>query len=162
MAMVYRYEWKPDARIPGDAQVIGERLEALRVEAGGSLAPGQVVEDARDIASPLHPCFEWNDGAAAERYREVQARQLIRSVVVRVDRAETKAAPVAVRAFVSVVENEERGYTSTVVAMSDADLRRQVVFRAMDEAKQWRKRYEHLSELASIFAEIDRVGNPAA
>ena len=57
-----------------------ERLKKLTKLGGGRLTPKAVVDDARNKKSPLHGHFEWNDGTAAEKYREVQARRLISSV----------------------------------------------------------------------------------
>lgn len=49
----------------------------------GKVAPAQIVEAARDENSPLHGVFEWDDTIAAEEHRLLQARQLIRTIVVR-------------------------------------------------------------------------------
>jgi hypothetical protein len=59
-----------------------EALEALQ-NRYGQLAPEAVVEAARDPASPLHGYFLWDDEAAGHEFRMEQARQLIRSVTVR-------------------------------------------------------------------------------
>ena len=43
----------------------------------GRLTPTEVLDEARDPSSPLHPHFEWEDSIAAESYRLIQARELI-------------------------------------------------------------------------------------
>lgn len=48
----------------------------------GQLTPELVVEEAQRPKSPLHQYFEWDDSAAAVKYRLEQARTLIRSVRV--------------------------------------------------------------------------------
>ena len=63
-----------------DVQTVGPALDALRKRDGG-LTPKTVVDEAAPDESPLHPPFEWDDEAAAERYRIWQARVLIRNVV---------------------------------------------------------------------------------
>ncbi len=50
-----------------------------------------------------------------------------------------------------------RAYTSTAYAMSDADLRKQVVQRAWADFEALRKRHAGLSELARIFEAIDQA-----
>ena len=61
------------------------QLEALKEIAkrdGGLLRPRAVVDAARDVESPLHRCFEWDDKVAGEKYRLEQAQRLIRSFTV--------------------------------------------------------------------------------
>lgn len=48
----------------------------------GRLTPGQVVEAARPEDSILHGYFEWEDSIAAESWRRVQARELIKRVKI--------------------------------------------------------------------------------
>ena len=119
----------------------------------GNLTPRSVVDDARPEDAVLHPCFEWDDGVAAGKYREDQARYIIRGVVAQMPEAGEDAAPV--RAFVSVVQNDQQSYTSTAHAMSDADLRQQVLQRAWSELQDWRDRYKDYKELAAVFTAID-------
>lgn len=54
-------------------------LAALEDEQGRVTA-SQVVNAARDPEHPWHPRFEWDDEAAGEKYRRMQARALIRSI----------------------------------------------------------------------------------
>ena len=62
-------------------QQIGECLDRIRIK-HGHLKPEVVVSYAKPDESPLHRVFEWDDAAAAEEYRLIQARTLVRSVVV--------------------------------------------------------------------------------
>lgn len=149
------YFWKPNVSIPVKPQIAGERLETIRVRNNGRLTAEDVVEDARPEDSPLHPAFEWNDDVAAEKWRAEQARYLIRSLVVRVDRAEGEPTPI--RAFVSVERDEDRSFTSLAHAMSDEELRQQVLNRAWAELLAWRRRYQEYQELAAIFSAIEQA-----
>ena len=150
-----QYAWKPGFRVGGlDAQVVGERLDAIRERDGGITAEA-VVDDARPVDSPLHPAFEWDDSVAAEKYRLDQARYLIRAVVIQRPDVEE---PRPVRAFVVVKESDgNEVYTSTIKALSDEELRRQVLERALRELDAWRRRYEDLAELAEVLAAADRA-----
>lgn len=153
------YSWKPETRISLDAQMVGERLEHLRAAHAGKLTPEAVVDDARPEDTPLHAAFEWDDSRAAEEYRKEQARYLIRHVQVVIEEPAVQTR--VVRAFVNVTvegENErEQAYTSIAAAMSEPELRRQVVARALREVQEWRKRYSDLRELAEVFEAIDEV-----
>lgn len=148
--MVYR--WKTP--FPGKgvtAQVVGERLEAIRKK--NQLTAKAIVDDARPDDSPLHPCFEWNDEAAADKYREDQARTIIRNIEVVVENKKGEDRPV--RAFVHVTENEDSQYTSISAAMANPDLRRQVLDNALRELNSWRDRYSDLRELAELLTVVD-------
>lgn len=64
-------------------EIIAGRLTWL-ARKSGRLTPELVVRDAEDARSPLHSQFEWDDSKAAEQYRLEQARDLIRSVELKV------------------------------------------------------------------------------
>ena len=79
-----RYSWRDGARIKLDAETAGAELDRIAQERGG-LTPATVVEEARPKDAPLHNAFEWRDKKAGEKYREWQARHMIRSIRVRFD-----------------------------------------------------------------------------
>jgi hypothetical protein len=149
------YQWKPGAHLTADPQFIGEELERIRVRQNGRLDSEDVVEHARKRRSPLHPLFDWDDASAAEKYRVEQAKYLIRSIEIVIDGGGDEQVPI--RAFVSVKRDEDRSYTSTVHALSDPELRAQIVAQAFKELEAWRQRHAELTEFAKIFAQIDRA-----
>lgn len=166
------FQFQDGAHLRGDAQVVGERLEAIRAKKG-TLTPDLVLGDAKNIRSPLHEYFEWDDSKAAHQHRVEQARYLIRSVTVVYEAGEPAPArqahietvplaptapPRPVRAFVSVQRDDGgRGYESTAVAMNDADMRRQVLERAHGEMAAVGRRYRELQELSEVFKALDQV-----
>ncbi|MEY8313484.1 hypothetical protein AALA61_16315 [Oscillospiraceae bacterium 42-9] len=111
------YDWKRN--MPIRAQAAGEYLETLE-QAHGEITPKIVLDSARLESSLLHPCFEWNDGVAAEKYRETQARFLIRNLVVKVEQADSP--PQAVRAYVNVAQGTDT--TGSFIAVKTAILKR--------------------------------------
>lgn len=151
------YKWKPQAGIQVDAQVAGERLEELRVRNNGQLTPRAVVDDARPEQAPLHPAFEWRDEVAAEKYREDQARYMLRQITVTLPEEDKERPPI--RAFVNVRVEDSQSYTHVAHALSDAELRQQVLARAWRELQDWRQRYKELEELADVFSAIDGKGD---
>jgi hypothetical protein len=59
-----------------------DRLDLIRARSNsGVLQAEDVLHDARDPASPLHECFTWDDSEAAEAYRLLQAKNVIRIAV---------------------------------------------------------------------------------
>lgn len=153
MGMVYR--WKEGTHHKIDAQIAGEELERIRTFHNGRLEAVDVVDASRDPAAPLHPAFEWDDTRAAKCWREDQARALIRHIAVVVDKPNGEPTPI--RAFVSVRRDEDRSYTSVQHALSDDELRAQVVRQAWAELEAWHRRYVELAEFAKIFATIDEA-----
>lgn len=148
-----KYAKKPHAIIKVRAQVAGERLELIRIKHAGRLTPEMVVSDAKAKKSPLHDAFEWDNTKAAVAYRLVQAGDLIRAIIVVTDEAPNMPP---VRAFVNV-EDDTRHYTSIQHAMSDKELRAQVVSRALKELGEWQQRYKDLNELSAVFAAIRKA-----
>lgn len=64
-----------------DIQTVGETIEVLINSLGGVVTPRDVIYSAKEKSSPIHKYFEWDDTIAGEKYREVQARKLLGSVV---------------------------------------------------------------------------------
>src|SRR6187551_1032777 len=62
-------------------ETITSALMEISAENGDRVSPAMVLDRARDKASPLHDCFEWNDAVASEKFRLLQARVLLRLVV---------------------------------------------------------------------------------
>lgn len=152
------YEFAEGARFQAgadaaNAKVVGERLDHLRNKFKGELTPDDVVEDARNSKSPLHPFFEWNDGAAAEHYRLQQARGLIRSVVAIYTRPDMPA--VRTKMFVHISEPGAPHYREASHAMGQADTRHAVLQTAWRELQSWRKKYAELREFSDLFEIID-------
>lgn len=154
--MVYQWKWS----LPVPAQAAGERLEQLEQE-HGKVTPRIVLDDSRAEDALLHPCFEWDDAAAAELYREEQARFLIRNLTVRVEQEEQPAQPAQpaqkVRAFVSVTQADERAFVGIQRALSEADARSQVLLEAKRAMQSFREKYRGLVELTGVIAAIEAV-----
>lgn len=157
---IAKYEFAEGARLhPGAkedaADAVGQHLEGLRERFKGELTPKDVVDDARNHNSPLHPFFEWSDTKAAEQYRLQQARGLIRAVVAVVTSPGTPAQ--RVQAFVHIPEGGTPHYRATDHAMSQERTREMVLRQAFKEFRAWQKRYEHLEELADLFKAGSKV-----
>lgn len=154
--MAEQFVWRDGARWPADAQEVGERLSALREANRGCITPRLVVDDARPEGSPLHDCFNWDDAQAAELHRAETARSLIRSVRV-VVRDEGRAERPVLQYVHVRLPDEGPAYVTTVRALSDAELREQVMADALDGLRSWQRRYEHIAELGPLFEGIDRL-----
>lgn len=76
-----RWSYRPGARYSVAPEVVAAEIERVR-SVSGAVTAERLVDESRAPDAPLHPVFEWDDGAAAELYRRDQARALIRSVQV--------------------------------------------------------------------------------
>lgn len=152
MAMVY--QWKPGSSIKVDPDVAGRVLERIRTVNNGRLTADHVLAEAQPKTSLLHDAFEWDDRKAGKKWRLEQASHMIRSIeVIHVTPEQTKP----IRAFVSVLRDEDRSYTSTAHALSDPELRAQVVQQAWRDLEVWRQRHAELIEFAAIFSAMDQA-----
>jgi len=145
------YQFKKGSYLSGSAQAVGECFEELQAHCG-SLTPDVVVQAAAKRMSPLHKYFTWDDGEAAIAFREQQARHLLACVITILPESTSKEP---VRAFVNVVQDGVSTYAPIQVAMSNADLRQQVLQHALQELAGWQTRYSAYTELASIFIALE-------
>ncbi len=142
-----------------DAEDVGRCLEELRA-AGPSFTPQDVVEKARPEEAPLHPAFEWDDRIAGEKYRENQARSVIRSVVV-VEMAGTpqQRESLACVSFASPFDKEGSSYGFCQDVLAEMDLRARVIAAQESQLQGWVQRNAHIVELAEY---VDAIRAAAA
>jgi hypothetical protein len=144
--MVYRWA----ARLRGNAQACGEELERLQAENNGRLETKMVVQTARDESNPLHRCFEWNDDLAAERYRENQARMVIRSI--RIVSENDEGQKDLVRCFVNVdaTEEEAQSYVAVTRIADDAELFERARIQFLKDMHAFETRYRQFLGLRKL------------
>jgi hypothetical protein len=135
-------------------QTVGEELERLRGE-HGKLTPELVLEAAKEEDSPLHAAFTWDDDAAGQKWRLIEARRLIVSVKV-LNSPAGKPTP----AFVSVRTPEAgRTYVPVAQAMSSEELRVRVLAEARQAIEALERRYAMYADLGDLFDNLKkRVG----
>jgi len=123
-----------------------DHLLAIRKQCG-NLTASSVVVAAQADDHPLHVCFEWDDSVAGHKYREDQARELIRSVRVTY---KTDGNEEYIRYFVSVQEPEGRAYHPSDEVAHD-ELLTVIVLREMErEWRQMESRYGHFKEFSEM------------
>lgn len=121
------------------AQVAGEELERIREE-HGTLTPPLVVDEARPEDAPLHPVFEWNNETAAEQYRLVQARTLIRTVeIIKAENDQVTTSPAYVNVRAESYQPMQKVVTTPDLfeyAFNDALSRLESALRALEELQK--------------------------
>jgi hypothetical protein len=152
------YQWGGSHSFKVDAQNVGEKIESIALR-DGACAPYCLVEEAQDETSPLHPLFTWDETTAAVRWRTHEARRVINSLTVNVERGgEVVTAP----AFISVghtvkTQDAGEGYRPISVVVETPVFREEALDEALGRLKAMQKRYGAIKELAPIWQALDDV-----
>jgi hypothetical protein len=148
-------------RSASDMDIAVAAYEALLSRNGGRVGPSDVLDEARDPASPLHDLFEWDNDEAGERYRLAQASALIRrwkgsvmkidaeAKVVRVETVRRVQSPAGLRSAGG------RSYMPVEEIMANPETRDDMIKTVLRELSAYRKRYADLVALADVWAAID-------
>lgn len=157
----FEYRYRINGLFKTPAEVAGVVCQQLTMTKGG-LTPKTLVNASRPIDAPLHQEFEWNNNKAAEKYREEQAKKIIRNVVIVEveDKQEEKNNIVSIvdkpvdRGFVSTGENNHQ-YVSLAVALSNDTWRDNLLEAAKRDMRAFIAKYHRLKELANIIDDIN-------
>lgn len=135
--------------------LIEQTIMALADANDGRLSPDMVVKTASDLASPLHPKFEWDDTEAAIEHRRYQARQLIRSVRIEY-RTETFSftAPAYIR---EPGLTRTAGYISTGRLATDEDKAREAVVTEFSRVSAALKRAQEVAAALGLSDAISEI-----
>lgn len=144
------YQWKMSGLYPVSAQTAGEELERIYAEKC-SMTASVIVDESRPEEAPLHPCFEWNDPVAAERWREHQARGIVNCIVVKSENAVKE--PVQVRAFIHARES----YHPLNVALESKDLAAEMMSNALSDMKNFTAKYKTLLSLKPVITTMEKT-----
>ena len=144
--MIYR--WRSGSIHNVAPEVAAEVCQRLEQE--GRLTAQELVNESRAEDAPLHPEFEWRDEVAAERYREEQARSVIRSIEIVSEEHEP------VRAFVHL-ECAKPQYTAIHSVVMSSDSTELMLKNAVAEIKAFQRKYGALKEFAGLFQKIDEI-----
>lgn len=138
-------KWKVNGIFKADANKC--YAEMLDLE---NITPQAVLERAKDENSELHKCFEWDNDVAAEKYRTIQAGNVIRMLYI--EPKGEDAPPVRVLSRTS-----DTVYQPTRTFLTNATEYEDLLKRALSELESFRKKYETLSELEQVFEQIDLI-----
>ena len=136
--------------------VVLSELKRIANKHQGILHAEDVVDEAKNPRSVLHPIFDWNDTVAASNWRLYQARHLISVSVLYLEGNDEKPYKV----FVSLSEDRHRGeggYRSLESVMSNKRLRQILLTDALNEMELFREKYFKLKELGEVFKAMNKV-----
>lgn len=139
-----KYKWKHGfGFVKADAQIVAEEI----LEIGEDVSPQQVLEKARNENTELHKCFEWDDAIASEKYRLIQARDVIRFLVIEEETVPTDRPEVRMM----YKTDNATGYKPVRVIMQDKTEYEKLLERAWAELRAFKAKYSMLTELEEIF-----------
>lgn len=149
-----------------DAAVIYKELYRIKAK-HKRLDQELVLEAARSPRSKLHKFFEWDDTAAANKWRLHQARRLIGAVKIEVISKVTKK-PKAVRVFVSVADESgaqgggtKRSFEHIADVMTDPRTRDQYLRGFIIRMEQLQEDFSFLKEAEPVFRELAKLKKKA-
>lgn len=150
------YQWKMEKLYPVDAQSAGEELERIESKRNEVTAKN-VVAESKPKDAVLHPCFDWNDKTAAERWREYQARKMICALVtvhVQPNQSNEKCGSASVvRAFVNVSD----GYKPLPTVLRVSKYKDEMLADAKRDMQAFEDKYHSLEELSEVFSAMHEV-----
>ena len=152
-----KYAYKDKAFTKVKAQIVGETLEEIFEQNDGVVLPSTVVRSARPKRSPIHNCFEWDNKKAADKYRDRQAGDLLRWIVIVHEQEDGDTEPLKVRAFVSVESEGGRYYTTINRAMKDEDIANNIEIEAYNDYIALFHKYKDLKLFRKVNNEIDKI-----
>lgn len=143
-----------------DANVIGPVLERLASQHKSSISG--IVAEASKKTSPLHPYFEWDDVAAADKYRIEQAERMARHILVSVETPDGQER--TMRAFLPVYidvagkRSRSRHYLPIDLIQKDADYASQALIEARRQLRAWLNRYrEYEAAFGDLFPILEQA-----
>ena len=142
-------EWKIKGIYKANAQAVYDEINSI----GAEYTPADIVEKAKDEATELHKCFEWDDRIAANKYRIAQAGNIVRCLVVVREKVNVKELP-RTRAIVST-NKRENTYEPVLVTVTHRDSYDRLLEQALRELNAFRSKYANIRELESIMEEIE-------
>lgn len=127
-----------------DAQTVADEIADI----GESATAEQIVDKAKDENTELHKCFTWDDEAAAEKYRIIEARQIVRCLV-REELPDAKNDMPPLRVFYKTNNGEGYKHIERTIIKKE-DEYQALLARAMMELRAFKAKYSMLEELREI------------
>ena len=115
------------------------------------ITPQNVVDLARNEDSKLHNDFEWDNDIAGEKYRLLQASEMIRLLAF--EPKEETHEPTRVYQ----ISTEKTVYKPVEMILKNEDEYQNLLKRALAELDSFKKRYSTLVELEQVFIEIEKL-----
>lgn len=144
-----KISWKVNGIYKQDPEEVAGEISGL----GDKFSPSDVVDLARDESSVMHEMFEWDDEVAGEKYREIQAQNIIRLLVYEDDEKEDSEP---VRIFFSTGERTKE-YEPSRLIFQDEDKYQSLLQQAKADLEAFRRKYKTLVEFDALIELINEL-----
>lgn len=151
-------------RLKTNPQIVGEVCQSL--EKNGKVIPKDLVDASRPKDAPLHNEFEWDDRIASEKYREVQAGYIIRSVAIKITNIPAEVTKVDVQItkveepnvrFYHAIERDGKGFENIETIVTDAEKEAKLMTQCVKDIKYFKEKYLVLKDvMPTLFDAIDK------
>lgn len=140
------YKWNASG-FKADADKVGKELEGI--ERDGELTNSNLVEFAKkNTDSELNKCFEWNDTIAGEKYRLVQANNILQSISIVVNDVEPKEVT---KAFINIRTSEEKRVFKNIISVIENDEEyNQLKEKARQDFISYKNKYDKILKLKDL------------
>lgn len=138
-------KWKVDGIFKADANECYREISSLE-----QITPKAILDFAKDEKSELHKCFDWDNDSAAEKYRMIQAGNVIRMLYIVPKNVDTPPVRVLSR-------TSDTFYQPTRTFVKNQNEYEDLLKRALSELESFRLKYKTLSELEQVFEQIDLI-----
>lgn len=152
----FEYKYRVKGLIKAPPEVAGKVCDEI-IKEDGVVTPERLVDVSRPETAPLHNEFEWNNDVAAEKYRNEQARQIIKNIVrIEIEDEEPTKVKCWVnsdRAFVPTDERQHH-YVTIDTALSNQNWRENLIEAAKRDMRAFIVKYKRLNELEPILNDM--------
>ena len=148
-----RFVYKEKEDATRKKRIANEVLTELAEKHGG-VNEDIVLAEAERPDSRLHQFFDWDNDAAANKWRREQARQLIMSckfvVMIQEPRPVVDVGPEQVEVRKLVAPFRGQGFVFRNEALADTDARKVLVLRKLNELESWTRSVFDMTELDGL------------
>lgn len=137
-----------------DADEVGQLFEDIEREKG-ELTSEKVLEEAKKEESVIHNCFIWDDSIAGEKYRLMQASNMINNLTVVIKTSEETP----IKAYVKIKTEDKNNYQHIKTVVEDTNSYNYILNKMEKELENLRKRYEAMLNIEDINSIVEKVFN---
>lgn len=153
------YMWSRKPKNAPDANTASKVFKSIKKKRGG-ITPQLLVIESKKKDAPFHNCFEWDDSKGAEKYRIVQACEILRCIKLEIEPDEEHEESRTVRALIapsSIEREDSTSYATIEEVRNDEELNaaymRQLK-RELDAVKNKIKSYKIFSAVVEAIEAI--------
>lgn len=154
MKILTKVEWG-NKSFAGNAEKVYLEIRSI----GDDVKPQQMVDFAKnDPNSELYKCFTWDNDIAADKYRLFEARQIACNLIVKYEKTDNgDSIQQSTRILHRASTDINAGYKPLPVIVKNEDLYQGLLLECKSKLKEFKNKYQNLTELQKIWDLIDEL-----